>query len=104
MNYLARLRQCVLEKRVPSELTEPTQGASVSSVSSLDRALPEIEDAELAERVALMVHDGGLPNLHAEALAQLGMFPPSGIEAHLWHAAIDTVARLLDESASKGRT
>jgi hypothetical protein len=100
MNYLARLRQSVLEKRVSSEPTEPTQGPSVSSVSSLGGAFPEIEDADLAERVAIMVHDGGLPDLHGEALARLDMFPPAGIEAPSWHAAIDTVALLLDEAAS----
>jgi putative DNA primase/helicase len=54
----------------------------------------------VAERVAIMVHDGGLPDLHAEGLAQLDMFPPASIEAPSWHAAIDTVARPLDEAAS----
>jgi len=87
MSYLARLKAEISEKRLPSELTELTKGASVSFVSTESSHFSEIDRAdEDTERAAIIEHDGGYPAAVADRHARDGWRPED------WRAWLDEVA------------
>ena len=96
MSYLARLRRQISGNRVLTSLTKLTEAPFVSSVSSEDRAFPEIGGAEWEERAALVEYDGGTTRQLAEVFAQFEIYPsPPGIEPERWHRAQEVFAGLL---------
>jgi hypothetical protein len=92
MSYLARLHRQISGNGVPRPLTEPTKGASVSSVSSQGRAFPQFD---VSERASIIEFDGSAPRDLAEALARLEACP-AWCPSSRWQEIVDTFARMID--------
>jgi len=106
MSYLTRLKAEISEKRPPCELTKPTEGASVSSVSAEGRRSSENGSAEelyadLVERAAIGEFDGGYARAVAERHARHGW---AAGDWQRWHGElVERRRRFVDAEADARR-
>lgn len=93
--FLAKWTGAVASGGSPSSSPAPTTLASLAELAGEP-------DESQAERVAIMVHDGGLPVDWAEAFAAYqAMPPPEGLTAPQWLALIDMGLSLGDVHATR---
>lgn len=90
----------------PAPVSPVLSEKSVLSAGEMDRARlpdpPPNPSDGLSERVAIMVHDGGLPVDWAEAFAAYqAMPPPEGLTAAQWLALIDKGLTMGDVQATR---
>jgi hypothetical protein len=96
MSYLSRLHGQTSGNGVARPLTEPTKGASVSSVSPRGGAFPQID---VSERASIIEFEAAVPRGLAEALARLEACP-AWSTASRWQEIVDTFARMIDGGAA----
>ena len=104
MSYLARLKARIAEKLPPGELTELTEGASVSFVGAHgghiyptdneNDVLPESIEGAIEERVAICV--ARVPAPYLETWARLNHQTPRSVSDEEWRVVLDDAGHFFD--------
>ncbi len=85
-------------------LRNGTWNKPVPPVPAVGTALEQRPAIDLDERAAISEYEGGLPRVHAEALAALqAIAPPPGVSSAQMAAIINLAARRLDGLRENGR-
>jgi hypothetical protein len=62
-----------------------------------ERVEAALDADEVNERTAIAIHEGGVPEVYAEAFAHLQTAQPIGIDHSRWLQAVDDAGRFLDQ-------
>jgi len=106
---LKRLKEKIAQTRVPEEVPKLTKGAFVSFGTERDRGVapilpaasgmgpPHLEpEIDRAEREAIAIQLGGVPEIYAPAFAGLQAHAPSEVPLERWHQFVNDSGIFLD--------
>ena len=100
--YLARLKAKIAQTPLPQEPSKASKGAfegfegdAGRHVSRIDAGSAPVVDE--AEREAIAIELGGVPEIYAKAFAAIQAHPPADIPQNRWERFIDDAGRFLDQ-------
>jgi hypothetical protein len=99
--YLARLKAKIAQTSLPQQPSKPSkapfeafEGDAGRHVSRIDAGSTYVVDE--AEREAIAIELGGVPEIYAGAFAAIQAHPPADVPHDRWERFIDDAGRFLD--------